>query len=221
MIFYLFNSLMIGILFVDLLERRFPDYFKDFLLNASYNCIYFYSKLQIRFNQVKNKINLFIDKTPSLLRIKNDINKLNYYFHDKEFEGNNIDYCNGFNFYIYNYVEDNLVNKAIYYDSTPNMSLNDLSNIKFMLVEFNVDEKIYKVDFKTDEYNYYLVGNKFTLDFFIYYMNKYHNENINKSTCEKLFVKIIDHNVNSVEVIFTDKNESILLQKNEYIILSD
>jgi hypothetical protein len=219
MIYYLLNSLIIGVLFVDFLERKFPNYFNNLLFNASYNCIYYYSKLQITFGQAKNKLNLFIENTPILLKIKNDINQLKFYFHDEIFQEITIDYCNGFDFYIYNYIDNNCVNKSIYYNTNSNVPLFELSNIKFMLVEFNFNDKDYKIDLKTDVFNYYLVGNKFTKDFFIYYIKNHYNENIDKNTCNKCSVKIIDHNVNNIELNLTENNESILINKDDYIIL--
>ena len=219
MIYYLLNNLMIWVLFLDFLERRFPNYFNDLLFNVSYSGIYCYSKLQICFTQAKNKLNLFIENTPFLLKIKNDIKKINFYFHDEHFEEKTIDYCDGFDFYIYNYIVDNCVNKAIYYSKNSNIPLFNVSNIKFILVEFHFNDKEYKIDLKTDVFNYYLVGNKLTKNFFIYYIKNHYNENIDKNTCEKCSVKIIDHNVNNIELNLTENNdEGILIGKNGYII---
>jgi hypothetical protein len=218
MIGYLLNTLVIGVLFADFLERRFPEYFKDFLLVTSYNCIYYFSKLQIILIKVKNQFNKLIDSNESLLKLKNDINKLNFYFHDKELKENNVDYCDGYNFYIYNYVNNNYVNRAIYYNDNM-IPKNEVSDIKFMLIEFNIGEKSYKIDLKTDVFNYYLIGNKFIKDFFIYYIKKHININETIDDNQKFSLKIIDQNVNNVEIEFTDKNECVLLEKNEYKIL--
>jgi hypothetical protein len=92
-----------------------------------------------------------------------------------------------------------------------------------MLTEFKVGEKTYKIDMKTDEYNYYMIGNKFTKDFFIYYINqhllsKYEQHEIDKN--ERYILKIIDHDVNSMTIDFTDKNECILLEKNGYKLIT-
>jgi len=218
MIGYLLNNFIIGILFADFLERRFPEYFKDLLFIASYKCIYCFSKLQILLIKVKNKFNILIDSNESLLNLKNDINKLNFYFHNQELTVNNIEHCDGYNFYIYNYVTNNFVNRSIYYNDniTPK---NEVSDIKFILIEFNVVDKSYKIDLKTDVFNYYLVGNKFTKEFFIYYIKKYININETIDHNQKCSIKIIDHNVNTIEIDFTDKNESILLEKNDYKII--
>ena len=71
----------------------------------------------------------------------------------------------------------------------------------------------YKVDLKTDEYNFYIVGNKFTKQFFQYYLTA-----ILKVTesVQGFSVHIIDHAVNKVELDFSDENNHILLEKTEY-----
>ena len=85
-----------------------------------------------------------------------------------------------------------------------------------MLIEFKAGDNIYKIDLETDIFNYYLIGNRFTKDFFVYYVKKYINKNNTINENDKCSVKIIDHDVNNIEIEFTDKNESILLEKNGY-----
>jgi hypothetical protein len=219
MISRLLNSFFIGVLFVDFIERRFPlefKIYKDHLINMSctftYNCIFYYSKLQILVINIKNKLNIFIDSNPSLTKLKHEIND---YFKNNELEKNNTDNCYGYNFFIQNYPDNNLVNRQIFYKDSNN-PINESSDIKFILVEFNFRDKSHKIDLKTDIFNYYLVGNKFTKDFFIYYIKKHYNINETINNDEKCSIKIIDHNVNQIELEFTDKNESILLEKNGY-----
>lgn len=214
----LFNLLMVCILFVDMVERRFPDHFKDLILKVSYNCIYYFSKLQIILIKVKKVFINLINSNETLSKLINDINKLNFYFHNEELKENNTDYCHGYNFYIYNYVNNNFVNRGIYFNDNIIPS-NEVSEIKFILIEFNIGDKSYKIDLKTDVFNYYLVGNKFTKDFFIYYVKKHINVNETMDDNQKCSIKIIDHNVNTIEIEFTEKNENIILEKNDYKIL--
>ena len=63
-----------------------------------------------------------------------------------------------------------------------------------------------------------MVGNKFSKSFFRYYLQNILK--INKEYLEnsKFSVKIIDNDVNIVEFDFTEKNETILLEKNSYKI---
>jgi hypothetical protein len=94
------------------------------------------------------------------------------------------------------------------------------SNIRFFLVEFYVEDEKYKINLKTNEYNYYLVDNRFSKDFFLFYL-KYHL-NVEPSALldpnTKYTIKMVDNNVDTVEFNFTEKNESIILLKNSYKI---
>lgn len=213
----LFIGFAFGILLNNFFEEKFPNEFKTFKnflintsVNISYNIIYCYSKLQIFFIKAKNKLNLFIESNPTLLKIRNDFNNSN----EPE---KNIDYCNGYDFYIYNHIDNNIINKQIFYKDS-NQPMNELSEIKFLLIEFKIGENVYKIDLKTDKFNYYLLGNNFTKDFFIFYikthLNKTHESNNNNCS-----IKFIDHNVNQFEIEFTYKNESILLEKNGYKLI--
>ena len=212
-----FIGLSLCILLNDFFERKYPNEFKNFrkltnekFINFSYNCIYYYSKCQIFFMNTKNKLILFIEANPILLRIRNNINNLNIYPNKYD---NNIEYYDDYGFDIYNYIDNKFVNKLLFYKNS-NHPINEISDIKFMLIEFKNGENIYKIDLKTDKFNYYLVGNKFTKNFFIFYIKTHLNKN--HEFDNKCTLKIIDHDVNKIEIEFTDKNESILLEKNGY-----
>jgi hypothetical protein len=85
-----------------------------------------------------------------------------------------------------------------------------------MLIEFIVGEKSYKIDLKTDTYDYYIVGNTFTKDFFVYYINEHILTKYEQHENDKYTLKILDQDINMIEIDFTDKNGSILLEKNGY-----
>ena len=214
----------------EFIAREFPNQlsmFKDktnnLCINLFFNCVYSYSNLQIIILKFKNKLNTYIQSNETILKIKNEIDKFKNYFYNPEDiliheEEDIIDNCIGYNFYIHNYRVNNVLNKqVIFLDSS--IDSNKPSDIKFMLIEFTIADKLYKIDLKTETFNYYLVGNKFTRDFFIYYIEKHINKNeiINKK--DKCFLKIIDHNVNRLEIDLTDKNEAILLENTDYKII--
>ena len=73
MIFHLINSFFISILFIDFLERKFPNQTQNFFVNFLYNSIYLYSKLQIQFYKLNIKVNKFIENNPILLKIREKI----------------------------------------------------------------------------------------------------------------------------------------------------
>lgn len=214
-----FIGFSLGILLNDFFNRKYPNEFKFFcellvetFMNISYNCIYYYSKCQLFFMNIKNKFNLFIEANPTLLKIRNHINNLNIY--SSKFE-KKIDYYGDYGFYIYNHIDNNIVNKLLFYNNG-NDPINEKSDIKFMLIEFKNGENIYRIDLKTDKFNYYLVGNNFTKNFFIFYIKTHLNKKDELNDDNNYTLKFIDHDVNKIEIEFTDKNESILLEKNGY-----
>jgi hypothetical protein len=73
MISHLLNRFLVGILFVDLLERRFPDKFRAILTDITYNAFYFYSNVQIYVYKATKQINEYIETTPTLSKIKKEL----------------------------------------------------------------------------------------------------------------------------------------------------
>ncbi|MCJ7801833.1 MAG: hypothetical protein MUP82_05695 [Candidatus Marinimicrobia bacterium] len=109
------------------------------------------------------------------------------------------------------------VNKVILRTS-PFVVKYEVSDIKFMLVEIKINDGFYKLNFKTDSYNYYVVNNRLDRQFFIYFLKKYQiydfaNDNIEEFA--SFHVKIIDQNVNVREFEITQSN-FITIQKNDY-----
>jgi hypothetical protein len=174
-------------------------------------------------------INKKIEENPNLLKLKNDLDLLIkpksgiVTMLDYIKNGNSVDIISDKNdecdFMIYSWLDDtkNCVNKKLVYDLKEPLSFCEVSDIKFLLIELKFGENnAHKIDLKTNEYNFYMVGNSFTKQFFIYYLKQ-----ILKSTEEikedcKFNLKFIDHDVNTVELDFTDKNENIILEKTGY-----
>jgi hypothetical protein len=222
----LINLVFIGILFADMLERRYPDRFQQFIINISYNLIYYFSKLQILLMKYNKNLNTFIESNPSLFEIKQ---KLDFIFSKqgtrvmRYFVKNTQLYDiqkDEHEFIILSWLRDNkkcVDNKIIYKNDNYDESMCEYSDIKFLLVEIKIGDDISrKIDLKTDEFNYYLVGNKFTKDFFMFYLNYYLQLKYEIKETDKITLKIIDHDVNTINLDFTDKNEAILLGKNSY-----
>lgn len=230
MISHLLNSLLIGILFADLLERRFPEQCKIVLTEATFNAIYLYSKMQIYFAKANKNFNDYIESKPTLLKIKNDLDALmkpsgsivtmTQFFRNGKSLTIVETHEKNFDFAIYSWLshDNKCINKKIIYDINEEMTASECSDIKFMLVEIKIgDNKVYKINLKTEEYNFYLVGNKFTKDFFVYYLINHLNIDETDLNESSFSVKIIDHNVNTFQMDFTDKNESIVIRKNDYV----
>ena len=231
MIFYLLNSFLIGILFADLLERRFPEQFKIFLTEVTFNTLYLYSKLQIYFARANKNFNDYIEENPTLLKIKTELDTLmkpkGGFMTMTEFFKNGKSLTivetseKNFDFAIYSWLSDDkkCINKKIINDINEPITISECSDIKFMLVEIKIGENnTYKIDLKTGEYNFYFVGNKFTKDFFVYYLINHLNIDENDLDSSAFSIKIIDHNVDTIQMKFTDNNESITLAKSSYSI---
>jgi hypothetical protein len=120
---------------------------------------------------------------------------------------------------IYSWLDDskNCVNKKLVYDLKEPLSFCEVSDIKFLLVELKVGESnSHKIDLKTDKLNFYMVGNSFTKQFFVYYLKQILKISEEIKGDDKVNLKFIDHDINTVELDFTDKNENIILEKTGY-----
>ena len=227
MINELLNSILTCVLIADVIERRFPAGFQSFVVEISYNCIYLFSKLQIIISNSNEKLNNIIDNNNTLLKIKSDIKNLLKpcitIAHEFIKDGKPIYLLNenetDYDFSIVSWADEknSYINKKLVYDKEPlTLSLSDECDIKFILIEIKIgDNNPYKIDLKTDKFNYYLVENKFNKQFFIFYLHNY-LEITEINYDEKINLKFIDHDVNTFEIEFTDKHETIVLEKNGY-----
>ena len=95
----------------------------------------------------------------------------------------------------------------------------DISTIKFMLLEVNLNDKTYKITLKSDTYNYYIVDNILDKRFFIYYLKNHNTDTITNEEMEsikdKINIKLIDNNVNVRELEITDE-KIIVIKKDSY-----
>ena len=230
MISFYLNKFLIGMLFIDMIERRFPDELKNFMVSLSYNVIYIYSKAQILFMKYNKKINEIIESNPSLLKIKNDfnlliqstkyrVNKLEFIKNGNLIENKSTDY----DFAIYSDLKINTIceNKKIFQNNQQLTEDYEISNIQFMLIELLVGEKkTFKITLKNEKYNFYVVGNILSKDFFTYYLKNIHADKFDLTEEsikeDKITIKIIDHDVNKIEFYLTDKNEHIIIEKTSY-----
>jgi hypothetical protein len=225
---------VLALLLNDYLKRNYPNKYQEMIVSFSYNLIYLYSKAQILYANLIKVLNKKIEENPNLLKLKNDLDLL---IKPKSGIVTMIEYVKNGNpvniisdkidedcdFIIYTWLDETktCVNKKLIYDLKEPLSFSEVSDIKFLLVELKIGENSsHKIDLKTDEYNFYVVGNSFNKQFFVYYLKQILkiSEEINDD--DKFSLKVIDNDVNTVELDFTDKNESILLEKNGYKLLN-
>lgn len=239
MITQLLNSFLLGTCFIYLLERTYPQQYnffmniiKEKIITFSYNLINYYSRCEIFFN-------VYIKQNPIYIQIINFIEKFNTtneinaqneikYFIVKD---NKITNGKKSNIEFLSFTEPDLLiianikkpilNKILQCKNELNTCL-EQSNIKFLCVEFEIGEKKFKIDLKTEEFNYYVVGNKFTKEFFIFYINYYLKENeIIVNNSKKCNLKIIDQDVNNIKLDFINNNEYILIEKDGYKLITN
>jgi hypothetical protein len=234
----LLKTLLTIFFFNDYFKRNYPQEYERFLIKVSMKLLYMYSKLQIIYNKFSTKINSYLNKNKLILTekvVKNEIyqiqngeiykkfsavNVLEQFFNYNLFE----DFNN--NLFIYsdnrNPLQDKCINKVIFNKNNKHNNYNldyDISTIKFMLLEVNLNDKTYKITLKNDTYNYYIVDNILDKRFFIYYLKNHNTDTITNEEMEsikdKINIKLIDNNVNVRELEITDE-KNIVIKKDSY-----
>jgi hypothetical protein len=89
------------------------------------------------------------------------------------------------------------------------------SLINFLLCEIKITDVNLKLDFKTKNYNYYINNNIFDINFFIYFIKKYHK--INLSRIDNYKLNIIDNNCSELKL---DNTKIIKFYQNKYEIFN-
>ena len=214
--------------------------FTDAFISTSYNIIYLYSKCQILFIKLNKRVSAFIESNAILSDISNNI-----YSSLSETENKNtIEFikngeviktikCGGFNcdelisayeddfdFLIYSHLnEANCANKVISQKGEEINVKYELSNVSFILVEFQIDDTIFKINLKNEKYNFYVKGNKLSFEFFMYYLkNICFEKQIYLTSENDVSLHIIDQDVNAFELDLNDGIQSITIEKESYSI---
>ena len=218
---------ILAILLNDYLKRNYPDKYQELIVSVSYNLIYLYSKAQILYMNLITVVNKKIEENPNLLKLRNDLDLLlkpksgiiTMLDYIKNGNSVNITSDTECDFMVYSWLDNtkNCVNKKLVYDLKEPLSFSEASDIKFLLIELKVGENnSHKIDLKTDEFNFYMVGNSFAKQFFIYYLKQIVKSSEEIKDDDKINLKFIDHDVNTIDLDFTDKNENIILEKTGY-----
>ena len=218
---------ILAILLNDYIKRIYPDKYQELIVSISYNLIYLYSKAQILYMNLIRVVNKKIEENPNLLKLRNDLDLLlkpksgiiTMLDYIKNGNSVNITSDTECDFMIYSWLDNtNLyINKKLIHDSNEPLSFSEVSDIKFFLVELKIGENSsHKIDLKTNEFNFYMVGNSFAKQFFIYYLKQIVKSSEEIKDDDKINLKFIDHDVNTIDLDFTDKNENIILEKTGY-----
>jgi len=209
---YFFSNFQI---FYNKINNKINNKIIDFIQCYDKNCnlnffIEYLNKKEKNFNEleyVKNNKIIKLDKKETVLDITfdfiiyTDYSKIN----NKYFNFNNNLYYTSLN---------NCFNKIIYYKK-PNNYNYEIAEFKFILLELLINKHSYKIDLKTDDYNFYIVNNVLDKKFFIYYLVNFLKYNEEKNH-EVLLLKIIDQNVKILEIDL--ENQFITINKTNYNI---
>jgi len=188
----------------------------NYLLDLSYQLIYYYSKLQLKFMKIQNNIITYANSAPFLNNLltymKPNTNVATY---------TNVMYdltiCSKFN------EEQHLDYKLILHynpDDEKKKYIESLkteqADYKFIMTEITVKDKKLVIHFTNDKYNYLIVDNKLNKNFINYFLKTHYNDLVEDFEIENYSIKIIDHNVNIIEF---DSTKSLLINKTGYEIL--
>jgi hypothetical protein len=223
----LLRTILFATLLNDYVKRTYPKKYEDFLVTASFNAVYAFSVIQIKIKQVQRYI---LNANPRLSKLLEKYNKtfikntIDFVLNGKVIFSTtiltpDIDHPKNSDFIIYSDCKSR--NKKILTEVSVDEKYDyEMSDIQFMLVELKIGDNTYKIDLKSDNYNFYVVGNCFTKKFFVYYLTEILKPTQQFDNDNKFIIKIIDHNVDTIEFEFTDKNESIILEKIGYKLLN-
>lgn len=230
-LFTLFKTSIMVFIANDVLKKKYSDKYDSAIINISYNLIYLFSRCQIIITKVCSGIIAFANSNPQAKKIIDSIysnnivqNQLYIINHmgetvttwSADTDTMHTDNC------IYVFADNEAKNKVgcvnMVILRTPQFLTNyTVSSIKFMLIEIKIHDVMYKLNLKTDLYNYYIVDNRLDHQFFIYFLKKYQIYDFKNNTeqINSFTVKIIDHNVNVREFEIT-QNKFITIQKDDY-----
>lgn len=223
----LLRTIIFGALLNDYLKRTYPKKYEEILVTVSFNTVYAFSVIQIKIKQAQNYI---LNSNPRFSKLLETYNKtriknsIDFVLNGKVIFSTtilrtDIDHPKNYDFIIYSDCKSR--NKKLLTDVSVDEKCDyEMSDIRFILVELKICDNTYKIDLKSDNYNFYVVGNCFTKNFFVYYLTEILKPTQQFDNDNKFIIKIIDHNIDTIEFEFTDKNENIILEKNGYKLLN-
>ena len=224
-----FGSIFEFLLFLYLADNYFkinyPEQHTKFIIESSYNLIYYFSFVQIQLTKLgsylSNKYVTFIKSNPRLSEIVDKLerkqqNTIEYILNDSNLVLYNKP--ERFDFIIYSDFKENKNNKLILRELSDTETIKyEQTKYNFILCEIKIGDKVTKIDFKGDNYNFMIVNNKIDASFVNYFMKKYYMYEDNSDvSCFDYKIKILDQNVN--EVVLDTTKEIVLGLENYEVI---
>ena len=215
---------------------------KSLGIKIIYNLIYIFSFLQIKYNQLYNYVLPFFKETKKdCINIKTRAEVFDIKMHlspifEKEYcepfekipdffkEMNNVLKSKNQHLIIVSDLS-NLSNKCISKKILDTeLELDncdrkfDVSEIAFIALYLNYNNKRYHINLKTEDFNYYLVGNIINPNFLQYYVKYVLNDpvfSITNTDTSSYKLELMDHNVDMIDL---NAEQFIVIEKNGYRI---
>lgn len=220
----------------------------DFAIHISYNAIYYYSKMEMKYKKIKKMLTKTIDNNPSL---KNMLSLYTKYFTENNTNNinlNDVDFVkNGeiilstnknillrqqsivpddFDFIVYS--ENTTVNNDVsvlhkkIFKQIPN-SFEDFQcekvDYKFIMFDIHLEDKQITLDLSNDKFNYLIKNNELDKNFIHYYLKKYlPHENTSKNNNLHDCDYSIKYIDHNVNIGELDKTHIIVIKEKDVII---
>jgi len=197
---------------INIIYYLYPEYYEKIIILILYNCVFYYSKIQIYFSKFNFVKSYFLIKPYDIEFIQNG--QIVYKTYKSKLELITEKEIPSFDFIIYSdnqLYNDIPVNKIIYY-SIPKDFNYIKTTFKFIVIQLLHKNITNNIVLSNNKYNYYIVNNLINDKFLLYFLNNVENYNITKLTDYNL--QIMDHNINQFSLSPTDK---LLFNKEDYI----
>ena len=207
-----------------------PDFCKSIGIKLIYNIIYFYSACQIKCTQAYNYLLPYFKSDEIIDKVT--IEQFNIYTNDlvttskHTLDVADIGYelNNELNklFIVSKSCDDSLnasITNKLIIDKNNVCLLFDVSKIIFVALYLNYNSVRYNINLKTNDFNYYLVGNVIDKYFVQYYINtvlglKFSYTDPEITTYQ---LELLDNNVN---MVYLNYDQSIFIDKDRYHIIN-
>lgn len=190
------------------------NYLKSIVTIFGYNILYFFSYLQIKYNNIHNKLIcdvkydkvLYVELYDEINKIKNK--KMSDYLH---WRNENYD-CMIITKDVGIYPYDKLIFQK-YFNFPIELNWNNVKYKFLSLIVIFSEDETYNIKLHSKKDNYYIIGNVIDKIFIKYYLEKYYNIKVTEDI--SYILQLIDQNV-KINILNMDKK--ITLLENEYII---
>ena len=100
----------------------------------------------------------------------------------------------------------------VFYEKFPESFEYEVSDMKFMGIELEHNDKTHVINLKNNSYNYYIVNNSLNQNFFKYYIKNVIKTDIIEDNFDYK-ITIVDYNVNLITLL---PHQYIIIDKNNY-----